>query len=443
MRIAELLFVGFLVLYQGARLLPRFRRSGANLFGLMVCSGLAAAMLAFDGLRWQQIPSLGLLLGELIGSVVSLGLRVGRRRQVNGGWFRQLSAGVLATVCWLVSWGGILLVVLFPLPPIHFTGGATPAYRQVVLPPQELRQPLTLDIWYPTSKSKGPTISNAGQQDLRAHRESQGGLPQNLTSYLTRWQTGVQTSGQVSPTGQRHPVILVAVPKSQQARDFSIQWADLASRGYVVVGARPTPSESRLSAPVSDFVSSVRDELLSLADLQKWVEPDLTYETATDQADYGLLGDTREALRQLNSDPSDRFYDTLDLGRVGLWAWDPSARLPEGQKFVAQVLLDAKRAPSNESVEVSTLSIVSDPTNVHNIHFWEWTIPNLKRSEVSDAAFLNPLVALENSRIELSPVRHTEIREYTAAFFAAAFWGRLDDFRNGISEIPGTTLTGR
>jgi hypothetical protein len=66
MRYGELLFLGLMAVYHAALLVPRHRRAFAANY-LVFLAGMALAWnLSLEGLRWQTVPLLVLLLIDLL-----------------------------------------------------------------------------------------------------------------------------------------------------------------------------------------------------------------------------------------------------------------------------------------------------------------------------------------------------------------------------------------
>jgi len=449
MRFAELAFLGFLVLYHVFLLAPRHRRPFPANY-LIFLAGMALAWnLGLEGLRWQTLPPTLLLLVDLAVLFPSFASLRGNLPRP-GFWSGLL--GVLrttvASVAFLASVGGVLLAVAFPLPRVELTGGLAPSYRVVRFPPTAERQGMEVRLWYPSSGDSHPLPRPAAESDTWQAVRTNGGLPVFWQSYWEYLPTSLVKGGKLASPGTKYPVVSVAVPRGQDPGDFGYLFEDLASRGFVVAAALPIPGAGPGSAPFR-WSTALSDLLQPFRQPTLWFEPDLTLGRVQSPTDYRWMGPLQRALKQLDSEPGDLLFSSIDWGRQGLWVWGYGASLAAADQKalgITAVVHAGGPPPAAHSVVGKELWMVGGTVaGKPSTGEWYLTVPRLARADLTDAAYLKPGLAFFGVKSQADAGFHGVLRQYQAAFYQYAFWGETlgTGFVQTVPQVPGLTLTGQ
>jgi len=450
MRYAELVFLALLVLYHAVLLVPRRRRPFAANY-LVFLAGMALAWnLGLEGLRWQTLPPLALLLIDLLilfPSFATLRGRVPKPGLVSAllGGLRLLVAALGLTV----AIGSALLSVAFPLPRVELTGGNSPAQRIVRFPPAENSPGLELEIWYPATGDLRPQPRQIALPETWQKVRNLGGLPVFWQSYLEHLPTPVIVGHRLANPQTKYPVIQVVLPAGQEPSEFAYLFEDLASRGFVVVAGIPLPA-ALAPLPSFDWFSAQKEVGRPLGDPMVWLEPEKRRATSVTVPDYQWLSATQAALRQLASEPGDTFYGSLDWTRQGLWVWGPgpslSAKEMRGLGLRGQIRAGAEPGLEEKVArwelwigEGKALEATSPEGR------WALGVPHLHRADLTDAAYLKPYLVLAGLKSQADAGLHGALRQYQAAFFQFALWenGAGASFGQMVPTIPGIVLSGR
>jgi dienelactone hydrolase len=207
---------------------------------------LAGATLAFNGAQWQLVPW-QILAASVAAAAAFRRWRPGHSRR----WRRAIGRAVLVIG---LALGGLALLTAFvpALPKLsgpHQVGSQifrwTDNQRPETLTtnPSDHRQVIA-QAWYPTDTSTGPAVPYFEAQ--RHLPGSIGGLPSFMFASFGSVATHATLGSAISGERRTWPVLMLspglAIPREQ----YTALSADLASRGYVVIG---------LSAPYESAVS--------------------------------------------------------------------------------------------------------------------------------------------------------------------------------------------
>lgn len=447
MRYAELVFLTILVLYHVVLLVPRRRRLFPANY-LIFLAGMALAWnLGLEGLRWQTLPPLLLLLVDL--AVLFPTFATLRGKAPSPGLLSGLGRVVRTAIAWvalMVAVGSAILSVAFPLPRVELTGGLTPGHRIVRFAPVGDKPGFQLRLWYPAAGSQRALPRPISQPETWQRLRAQGGLPVFWQSYLEHLPTASILGGRlVGKT--RHPVVFAVVPPGQDPIDFGYLFEDLASRGFIVAAGGPLPPPVQ---PDAFDWSTVWTEMSRPFDGPRlWIEPEATLAGEGAGPSYQWVPLGQEALHQLDSEPGDPFYEALDWSRQALWVWGQGQGLP-GATLKAWGL--------RGTIQVGRLPGASEPSPVPELWIgagaapakygtpdqWVLTLPQLQRTDLSDSAYLKPYLFFFGLKSQPDAGLHGAVRQYQAAFYQHLFWSDSEQaFGQTVPTIPGLVLTGR
>lgn len=444
MRYGELLFLGLMAVYHAALLVPRHRRVFAANY-LVFLAGMALAWnLSLEGLRWQTIPPLVLLLIDLLvlfptfktlrGKFPGTSFWSGVKR-----FFRFLTA----SVAFLWALGSAVLSVAFPLPRVELTGGL-PTAERVVDVARAGHPASRLLVWYPASGNRLP--SPRPDSDAAAWRRTElaGGLPAFWSSYLAHLPSSRIQGGAMASPGVRYPVIYAALPRGQNPDDFGYLFEDLASRGFIVAAAAPIPPPLP-PQPAFTWTGTLKEWSRPFRNWTLWLEPDRT-ESQPAAADFGRSEAAYDLLKQLDAAPGDTLFGAVDWNHAGLWVWGMGL-VPENtrQTLGARGVAYAGAAPIGHRPTALELWIASDPVPSIQAGQWVLTQPQWHRADLSDAAYLKPYLAFFGLKSSADAGNHGAVRQYLAAFYQFALWGPQGDtgFGATVPTVPGLKLSGR
>jgi len=445
MRIAELLFLSFLVIYHAILLAPRHRRIFALNY-LVFAAGIALGIsLGLEGLRWQMIPAIAVLLLDLLYLFPTL--RTLRGQMPNKGFLSALSRGfrfLISSGMFLLAVAAAVVCILFPLPQVPLTGGLAVGFKTVHFPAASGQPSKDVLVWYPASGSslplKGPESSPATWEATY----SRGGLPVYWQAYLEHSPPRYVQGGKLARPNTRYPAVLLSVPPNDEALDFSWLAADLASRGFVVVGARSTPAPPQL---VQFTWATVQGQLLEpLLQPELWLQPEKSLELAPSSQE-SQIPVLRLALAAMVKEPGDVLYEAIDLKRVGSLAWKgaPSGRsvVGEADGLASMVWLgdQPKGSRKTKMPELWVTGQASATDSVLDKSRWVLLLDSLHRADLTDAAYSKPFLAFFGLKSQADGRLHSIVREYLAAFFQFTLWGgdgTLLDAAN--APVPGVRL---
>lgn len=439
MRVAEFLFLALLVVYHLVLLAPRHRRLFPANY-LVFLAGMALAWnLGLEGLRWQTIPPIFLLLIDLavlFPSFATLRGRMPRPGILPVFWGSLRLVVAFVGFAWAVA--SAVLSVTFPLPPVELTGGLNPSERVVRFPPEGSRPGLELRVWYPASGDRTPLPREASTPEAWQRTDLAGGLPVFWQSYLERLPTANIVGGRMASPKTKYPVVYAAVPSGQRASDFAYLFEDLASRGFVVVSAGPVPGP--LPSPTFDWATTWQELTHPLFTPALWLEPEKSL-APPQAADFSWLAPGQQALRILSQEPGDPFFQALDWSRQGLWVWGPGPS-PELRQELGLNTLIAVGPVGTNAVHGSELWITKDPSPSAIGRRWVLKTTALQRADLADSAYLKPYLGLVGLKTQPDAGLHGQIRQYQAAFYQFSFWPPRDGstFGDTVPQVPGMTL---
>jgi len=449
MRSAELTFLVLLVFYHAVLLIPRHRRPFVLNY-LVFLAGMALAWnLGLEGLRWQTLPPIVLLLIDLcvlFPTFASL-----RGTFPNRGFFSALGRflrSLTAWAGWLVAIGSLLLAVAFPLPRVDLTGGLPPSQRVVHFPATNDHPALELRLWYPAAGDLRPRPRPQSEAKVWQGIRVSGGLPVFWQSYLDKLPTSLVMGGKLASSNTKYPVVYATVPASENPDDFGYLFEDLASRGFLVVAGIPLPGPVA-PPPAFGWTSAWSELTLPFLQPGLWLEPEASTEKREGPSDYRWLEATKAALVQLDAEPGDLFFGSIDWSHQALWAWGTGGALPAssqsrlGLRGVIQAggSPPADHRPSGPElwIEGGTPPAKPGPSQ------WFLTMTRLRRSDLADSAYLKPYLVYFGLKSQADSGVHGAIRQYQAAFLQYAFWASAPgaSFGQTVPEVPGLTLSGK
>lgn len=446
MRPAELLFLAFLVLYQGFLLVPRHRRLFAANYVIFLAGMALAWNLGLEGFRWQTFPALALLLVDVVILMVTFRTLRGRIRT---GWVSWLTGSfrlLFAFAGFVIALGCAVLAVAFPLPSVDWTGGLQPSHRLVRFAPEGGRPGLQIRLWYPAAGDLRPQPRPDSQPDSWARVAQKTGLAGFWQSYRERLPSGNIRGGRLAAPKTKYPVVYVALPPGQDAVEFGYLFEDLASRGFVVAAPQPLPEP--LSPTPFQWETVTNDLVRPWKDLSLWTQPE------ADEADPNLRVNTewllpgRDALRQLAAEPGDPLFAGLDWSRQALWLWGNATDMTD----VELDSLDVRcLIGTGGPVPLSRLApgeLWIQPTPAREVvgqGRWILAVEGLQRADLSDAAYLKPYLVFWGLKSRPDAGNHGLFRQYQAAFLQSSFWnsGTGARFGENVPPVPGMTLIGR
>jgi len=446
MRSAELTFLVLLVVYHVVLLVPRHRRPFPANY-LVFLAGMALAWnLGLEGLRWQTLPPTALLLidlGVLFPSFATLRGRLPGRGFWSG--VLQFLRTTIASVAFFLAVGSGFLAVAFPLPKVELTGGLPPAYRVVKFPTTADRPAMEVRLWYPASGDTRSRLRPQSEPEAWRRTRAAGGLPVFWQSHLEHLPTSLVHGGKLSSPGTKYPVVFVAVPRGENPNDFGYLFEDLASRGFVVAAGLPLPGSPVAEAPFT-WSGTLAELLLPFSHPALWLEPDLSLGKTEDPADYRWVVPTQNAVRQLDSEPGDLLFTSIDWSRQGLWVWGygtPPTASEQKAMGLRGVVHAGGRPPAGHVPDLELWIVGGSAPEKALPGQWFLSLPRLARADVSDSAYLKPALVFVGLKAQADAGYHGALRQYQAAFFQYAFWGTGGaGFRQTVPEVPGLILSG-
>jgi hypothetical protein len=180
-----------------------------------------------------------------------------------------------------------------------------------------------------------------------------------------------------------------------------------------------------------------------------WLEPDLSLGRTEGPADYRWVAPAQAAVRQLDSEPGDLLFSSVDWSRQGLWVWGygtPMAGADQKDLGFRGVVHAGGRPPAGHVPVTQELWIVGAPAPEKSLAGeWFLTVPRLSRADLSDAAYLKPLLVFFGGKSQADAGFHGAVRQYQAAFFQFMFWGPQTDqsFGQTVPDVPGLILSGK
>lgn len=442
MRYGELLFLGLLVAYHAFLLVNRRRRPFASNY-LIFLAGMALAWnLGLEGLRWQTLPGVALLLIDL--AVLGPSFRTLRGRLTAPGFFGFLGAlgrSLVSSVGLVLAVAIAVLSVAFPLPSVELTGGLPPAYRVIRFPSQGDRPGLELKIWYPASGPTTPRPRPGADPETWQRQAAEGSVPAFWQAYREHLPTNLIVGGRPASPGTRYPVVYVALPAGERAEDLGYLFEDLASRGSFVVAGGPLPPPLPVP-PAFRWDQAAQDLARPWQDLSLWTAPEARQPASGAVADFHWLEPTRLALQQLAGEPGDPFFGAFDPSREALWVLGRGAPADlKSRGFKAVLRFGAGAAePPVDVPELVVAGQIEPPAPLR----WTLQLAGLYRTDYSDAAYLKPYLVLAGLKRQADGGVHGALRQYQAAFLQAVLWDRRPEtFSASVPQVPGILLTGR
>ena len=445
MRIVELVFLIILVVYHAILLAPRHRRIFALNY-LVFAAGIALGVsLGLEGLRWQMLPGIAVLLIDLLYLFPTL--RTLRGQMPNKGFFSALARGfrsLVSSAMFLLAVGCAAVCLLFPLPQVPLSGGLAVGFKTVHFPAASGQPSKDVLVWYPASGSSLPLKGPETNPEVWEATHARGGLPAYWQAYLEHSPSRYVQGGKLAKPNTRYPAVLLSVPSGDEALEFSWLATDLASRGFVVVAARSPLA----SAPMAPFSwSSLQGQLLEpVLKPELWLEPERSLDTAP-SGQVSQIPLLRLALVAMAQEPGDLLYEAIDLKRVGSLAWkgSPGGRSVEGEAegLASMVFLgDQPKGPRKSAVpELWVTGQASATDSVLDKSRWVLLLQSLHRADLTDAAYTKPFLAFFGLKSQADGRLHSIVREYLAAFFQFTLWGgdgTLLDAAN--APVPGVRL---
>ena len=447
MRSGELAFLILLLGYHAFLLVPRHRRPfPANYLVFVAGMGLAWN-LGLEGLRWQTLPPTLLLLIDLVVLFPSfLTLRGSLPRPGFWSGVLQFLRTSVASLAFLAAVFCVLLAVAFPLPRVELTGGITPGYRLLRFPGTAERSGMELRLWYPASGDTRARPHASAEPETWQRVRASGGLPVFWQSYLEHLPTPLIRGGKLASPGTKYPVIYVAVPRGEDPGDFGYLFEDLASRGFLVVAGLPLAAPPETPAAFA-WSTTVAELLQPFVQPSLWLEPEATLARTEGPTDYRWVLPAHEALRQLDAEPGDLLFSSVDWAHQGLWAWGFGTAMTDADRKtlgLVGVVHAGGRPPAGHVPSERELWIFGGaaPTRMLSDQ-WILTLSRLDRADLADSAYLKPALAFFGLKSQTDAGLHGALRQYQAAFFQFVFWGSGAAFGQTVPEVPGLTLSGK
>jgi hypothetical protein len=447
MRPAELVFLVLLTVYHAVLLVPRHRRPFPANY-LVFLAGMALAWnLGLEGLRWQTIPPVALLLVDL--AVLFPTFARLRGRTPSKGWVFALGRGlrtVVASVALFWAVGACLLAVAFPLPQVGLTGGLSPAQRVIRFAAEGGLPALEVKLWYPASGDPTGRPRPAAEAAAWERNRENGGLPTFWQSYLSELPSNLILGGKVASQGNRYPVVYVALPPGQDADDFGYLFEDLASRGFLVAAGAPLEAPAP-SAVEFSWHGVLADLTAPVVNPGLWAEPDRHWSRSADPTDYRWIAATERAVAQLDNEPGDVVFSAVDTQHQVLWAWGPGPSLDPDQLEALGLRgqIHAGGTPVPRAATRPELWILGGKAPGARPGQWFLSLPHLNRADLDDSAYLKPYLVFFGLKSQVDAGAHGALRQYQAAFFQYTLWGSGGEgaFGQTVPEVPGLVLTGQ
>ncbi|MEI8094423.1 MAG: hypothetical protein WCG80_09440, partial [Spirochaetales bacterium] len=423
-------------------LAPQHRRPFALNY-LVFVSGISLGLsLGLEGLRWQMIPAIVLILLDLFllfPTFATLRGRLPAKGLLPA--LRGFGRSFIASCLFLVAVASLALCVLFPLPRVPLTGGLAVSVRTVHFAATATQPSLEALVWYPASGNSlplpGPETSAATWQETR----ERGGLPVYWQSYLQYSPARYIQGGRMAQQGIRYPAVLFTVPAGDSSVDFSWLLSDLASRGFVVISARTSGASSAL--PAFSWASVQAQLAEPFSSPLVWLEPEAHLESAQLPASPVSVVTLKKALLALANQPGDVLFSAIDPDRIAWMAWRGARDEPQGAELRAVVKLgEQPQGPRTSSLpELWVTGQASASDSALDKHRWVLLLDSLRRADLTDAAFWKPYLVFFGLKSQADGRAHAIVREYVAAFLQYSLWGGDASLLDAASSpVPGVRL---
>lgn len=256
-----------------------------RLLAVLVAAGLLIH-LVLGVPRWQLIPAY-----LAVGVVLVLSLRTPlTRRRGKVGW------SLLTVLLTLVTAGLVWALPLFRLPA---PSGPSAIGTQVVHLDGK-NQPVTVQVWYPTTQREGKVASYLFDGPVSSALAQSVGLPGFAFGHLRHLPTHAHLNA--APTAGKHPTLLFFHGLGGVRQQNTFQIEELASHGYLVVGIdMPGYAAATISGQGKVTTNTHGSASLSSRLSDQWVR------------DWATAG--RTVLDRLLSDP--QWRTLIDAGRIG------------------------------------------------------------------------------------------------------------------------------
>jgi hypothetical protein len=270
---------------------------------------------AVEGYRWQMIPIYALVILLLYTSLL--------KRKSASDWkpiASFLTFGFLAL--------STALPILLPVPAIPAPGGPFPVGTAIYELSDSARAELysgrdearrfQIQVWYPSQPAPADRRAHWMRHAKifgRAISEDILELPPFFLDHLALVKIPAYENSRVASTSEGYPVILFSHGWTGFNAQNTSQALHLASHGYVVVGV-----QHAYGAVVTVFEDGTVAKNNPAALPRD--APDAVYDPAADKLADQWAGDLAYALDFLtlqDGDPASRFYNALDLSRVGAY----------------------------------------------------------------------------------------------------------------------------
>jgi len=178
------------------------------------------------------------------------------------------------------------------------------------------KRELLVWIWYPADVSPQQSTAAYLPGDWLSARNTDQGIGQfievNFAKIVTHSYVDVPLSGKQSG----YPVIIMQPGMGPSIPDYTVLAENMASHGYIVVGINEPHTSNLVVYPDGRIVArTTRGTIPDKADAIS-VNEDANRIQKVWVADARLVMDR---LQSLNTDPSSRFYESLDLAHIGLF----------------------------------------------------------------------------------------------------------------------------
>ena len=275
---------------------------------------LTAVHLVVEGYRWQMIP---------IYALTSI-LALSSLRQVKTAVDGKPLAAILSLSLLAVSTAlpALLPVPLIPAPNGPYQAGTTiyeltDSSRQELYSGRDEARRFQIQVWYPaepnSSDERAPWMNHV--EVFAPSISTYIDLPSFFLDHLALVQIPAYKDSKAAASDQGFPVILFSHGWNGFNAQSSGQALQLASHGYVVVGVQHTYGALLTVFEDGTVAPNNPDALPRDA-------PDEIYDPAADKlADQwaGDLGFALDFLTTLDTDSTSRFFNVLDLSKVGVY----------------------------------------------------------------------------------------------------------------------------
>ena len=418
-----------------------------RLLAVLVAAGLLIH-LVLGVPRWQLIPAY-----LAVGVVLVLSLRTPlTRRRGKVGW------SLLTVLLTLVTAGLVWALPLFRLPA---PSGPSAIGTQVVHLDGK-NQPVTVQVWYPTTQREGKVASYLFDGPVSSALAQSVGLPGFAFGHLRHLPTHAHLNA--APTAGKHPTLLFFHGLGGVRQQNTFQIEELASHGYLVVGidmpgyaaatisgqgkvTTNTHGSASLSSRLSDqwvrdwatAGRTVLDELLSDPQWRKLIDADLI-------GAFGHSFGGATAAYLLLTEPRIKAALNMDAGIFGqplpeqgysrpffLMNTEAGLDLKRLQQQ-AEKLADAQISEATKGQTTTRTAYLSDLNALFERRrqalrgqAWSLVLPGTQHLSFSDVTLYSPLL----SGGEDVTATHRAVNAYTLAFFDS----QLRDMSVDISAL--------